>query len=265
MSTLAPNFLDLSIIESLESYIPIIVLPQLSGPHWGSNIPGIEKRKFKLSSFKPTSAVALRTGLFHSPETVGLLREEAVDRFLRWREVERAVREIKSSGKRKRDSEQQTAREGWTKAQWEMEWMENHSLHVARRMRDATITQRSIERDRSRREETNHQLLFPDSPSENLCDYDDDSLNIYGPNEEKNEDYQGPSLQPSSSISLDPLHLPSLFFFSISLFVPLKSRVKQSVRSLWNWKREVSAMQMAIIGSVGFCFGLGVGLFSRYY
>jgi len=148
-----------------------------------------------------------------------------VDRFLRWREVERAVREIKSAGKRKRDIEQETGTEGWSKAKWEMEWMENHSLHVARRMREVTITQRAATKDQSLSKE---------------------------------------SFQPSSSISFDPLHLPSLFFFSLSLFDPLKSRMKQCVTGFWgDWDWKLSAMQMAIIGGVGFCFGLGVGLFSQ--
>ena len=216
-----PTLLDVAIIESLESYIPIIVLPRLSGPHRRPNTPHIDKKKFKLSSFKPTSAVALRTGLFHSPETAGLLRAEAADRFLRWREVERAVGEIKSSGKRKRDSEQESRTEVWSKAKWEMEWMEDHSLHVARRMRDVTITQKVTTNDQSRSKET---------------------------------------FQPSSLISFDPLHLPSLFFFSLSLFEPLKSKMKQCVTGFfgdWNW------MQTAIIGGVGFCVGLGVGLFSQ--
>jgi hypothetical protein len=148
-----------------------------------------------------------------------------VDRFLRWREVERAVREIKSAGKRKRDSEQETRTEGWSKAKWEMEWMENHSLHVARRMKEVTITPRAATKDQS---------LSKDS------------------------------FQPSSSISFDPLHLPSLFFFSLSLFDPLKSRTKQCVTGFWgDWDWKLSPMQMAIIGGVGFCFGLGVGLFSQ--
>jgi hypothetical protein len=47
-----------------------------------------------LSAFQPSSAVALRSGLFHSPETVALLRSEAVDRFFRWREVEKSVERI---------------------------------------------------------------------------------------------------------------------------------------------------------------------------
>jgi len=242
----APTLVDLSIIESLESYIPIIVLPRISGPHRGPDDLGIQKKRFKLSSFKPTSAVALKTGLFHSPETVGLLRGEAVDRFLRWREVERAVREIKSTGKRKRDSEQRTGTEGWTKAQWEMEWMENHSVHVARRMREGTITQRRS------KEFTDHLLISTrhyDSESPNLYDYN--------PDNEGNEHYQ--ALSP-----FDPLHLPSLFCLSFSLFVPLKSRVKQSVKGLWSdWDWKVSAMQMAIVGGVGFCLGLGMGLCSR--
>ena len=181
--------------------------------------------------------MALKTGLFHSPETVGLLRGEAVDRFLRWREVERAVREIKSAGKRKRDSEPEI---GWTKAQWEMEWMENHSVHVARRMREGTITQRRS------KEFTDHLLI-------SSRHHDDDSPDMYdyNPDEEKNEHYQ--ALSP-----FDPLHLPSLFYLSFSLFIPLKSRVKQSVKGLWDWK--LSAVQMAIVGGVGFCIGLGMRL-----
>jgi len=251
----APTLLDLSIIESLESYIPIIVLPRLSSPHRGpNNSLGIDNRKFKLSSFKPTSATALRTGLFHCPETVGLLRGEAADRFLRWREVERAVREIRSTGKRKRDQEIP----GWTKAQWEMEWMENHSLHVARRMREGTITQRDIPKAQSR---SNYQLLSTDSASEDHGD----SLSMYDPNEEIDERYdRGSSFRPPSSISFDPLHLPSLLFFSLSLFGPVKSRVNQSARGLWGgWNWKLSPMQMAIVGGLGFCVGLGVGLFAQ--
>ena len=173
-----------------------------------------------------------------------------MDRFLRWREVERVVREIKSAGKRKRDSEQETTTEGWSKARWEIEWMEDHSLHVARRMRESTITQSAATKAQSRSKESN---LSTDSPSEQ----DGDSLNVYDPNEKQ-------FFQPSSSISFDPLHLPSLFLFSLSLFDPLKSRVKQCVVGFWgDWNWKLSAMQMAIIGGVGFCFGLGVGLFSQ--
>ena len=197
---------------------------------------------------------ALRTGLFHSPETVGLLRAEAVDRFLRWREVERAVKEIKSTGKRKRDQESP----GWTKAQWEMEWMENLSLHVARRMREGTITQRDVAKAQSR---SNYELLSTDSPSEGHGD----SPSTHDPDEEMDErNDRDSSFQPSSSISFDPLHLPSLFFFSLSLFDPLRSRVKQSARGLWgDWNWKLPTLQMAIVGGVGFCFGLGLGLFAQ--
>ena len=156
---------------------------------------------------------------------MGLLRGEAADRFLRWREVERSVREIKTAGKRKRDSEHEIRMEGWSKAKWETEWMEYHSLHVARRMRESTITQGAATKDQSQSKETFH---------------------------------------PPSSISFDPLHLPSLFFFTLSLFDPLKSKMKQCVTGFWgDWEWKLSAMQMAIIGGVGFCFGLGVGLFSQ--
>jgi hypothetical protein len=167
--------------------------------------------------------------------------------------VERAVKDIKSTGKRKRDQESPT--NGWTKAQWEMEWMENHSLHVARRMREGTITQRNVANTRSRSKESNHQSLSPAS---------DDSQKVYDPNQEEDEHYRGSPFQPSSSISFDPLHLPSLLFFSLCLLNPLKAKVKQSAKGLWgDWSWKLSTMQMAIVGGVGFCFGLGVGFFSQ--
>ncbi|KDQ56771.1 hypothetical protein JAAARDRAFT_59027 [Jaapia argillacea MUCL 33604] len=48
----------------------------------------------KLSSFTPANALALRQGIFRSPETLAMLRMEAGERFLWWREVERGVERI---------------------------------------------------------------------------------------------------------------------------------------------------------------------------
>lgn len=47
-----------------------------------------------LSTFRPESVHAFRHGLFHSPEALATLRLEAVDRFLRWREIERGVESV---------------------------------------------------------------------------------------------------------------------------------------------------------------------------
>lgn len=169
-----------------------------------------------------------------------------MDRFLRWREVERVVKEIKSTGKRKRDSEQESLTERWSKAKWEVEWMENHSLHVARRIREGTITQRTVTKAQSRSKESNQ-----------ASEQDGDCPFTYDPNEKE-------PFQHASSISFDPLYLPSLLFFSLSLFDPLKSRVKHCVTVFWgDWSWKLSAMQMTIIGGVGFCLGLGVGLFTQ--
>jgi hypothetical protein len=51
-------------------------------------------------------------------------------------------------------------------------------------------------------------------------------------------------------IPFDPLHLPSLFVFSLSLFAPLKERVASAMGSL--------GVQVALLG--GFCVGFGVGV-----
>ncbi|TDL27823.1 hypothetical protein BD410DRAFT_835114 [Rickenella mellea] len=75
-----------------------------------------------LSSFRPTSAFALRTGLFRSPKTLKALRREGADRFVRWVEVAGAVAlaakgEGKETGYDMRD--QESGGMHWSKAEWE--------------------------------------------------------------------------------------------------------------------------------------------------
>lgn len=96
--------------------------------------------RLPVSAFRPSSTHALRAGIFRSPETVNLLRSEAADRFLRWREIERAACTIHES--RTDTRSQQGA--AWDKVAWEIEWDATLlSRDVARRLRENTATSAS--------------------------------------------------------------------------------------------------------------------------
>ena len=94
-----------------------------------------------MSSFRPSSSSALCNGLFRSPETLSSLRYEAAERFLRWREVERAVENIAAIH---RETVHYIAEksQGWDKASWEAEWEMQLSQDVATRARENTVTTR---------------------------------------------------------------------------------------------------------------------------
>jgi hypothetical protein len=96
----------------------------------------LSRARLPVSAFRPSSTQALRAGIFRSPETLNLLRTEAADRFLRWREIERATTTVHESRKDTR------ALQGvaWDKAAWETEWDATLSRDVARRLRENTAT-----------------------------------------------------------------------------------------------------------------------------
>ncbi|KDR72540.1 hypothetical protein GALMADRAFT_270524 [Galerina marginata CBS 339.88] len=279
-----PTPLDREIISSLSKHIPLIPLPRLHGPHRGLGHGSASK----LSEFRPASAVALRSGLFHSPETVALLREEAVDRFLRWREVERAVEgiwegshkvhlrkrsmsggrigrklgekewgrsQIGSFGSDAEGGEPQAPKaEKWSKARWEAQWMASHSQEVATRMREGTITERSVKRDRKSSAELfkgdhgEKQNLGPDSGST-----DPESPRLPQERQDGHEHAHMP---------FDPLHLPSLLMFSVSIVGPLRRRVTDSVWGMADALGE-TRVKVALVG--GFCLGLGLGVCARVW
>jgi hypothetical protein len=116
---------DRAIIDGLGAHIPVILLP--AAPR---------SLRLPVSAFRPSSTQALRAGIFHSPETLNLLRGEAAERFLRWREIERAARSVHEARK---DARSQNS-VAWDKAAWETEWDATLSRDVARRLREDTIT-----------------------------------------------------------------------------------------------------------------------------
>ncbi|KAI0305107.1 hypothetical protein B0F90DRAFT_1701360 [Multifurca ochricompacta] len=117
---------DRTIIDGLGAHIPIILLSSI----------GSSRSRLPVSAFRPSSTHALRSGFFHSPETLNLLRSEAADRFLRWREIERAVHTVHES----RTDAQSKRGAAWDKAVWETEWDATLSRDVARRLREGTVT-----------------------------------------------------------------------------------------------------------------------------
>jgi hypothetical protein len=115
-----------AIIDGLGAHIPVILLPST----------GLPRARLPISAFRPSSVHALRTGIFRCPETLSLLRSEAADRFLRWREIERAASTVHESRSNAR-TQQGVA---WDKAAWETEWDATLSRDVARRLRENTTT-----------------------------------------------------------------------------------------------------------------------------
>ncbi|EGO26816.1 hypothetical protein SERLADRAFT_464293 [Serpula lacrymans var. lacrymans S7.9] len=139
ITTSVPSPAEYKLLDALALHIPMIVLPELSDNDHHSG-------RLHLSSFCPRSGVALRSGLFRSPETISMLRFEAAERFLRWREVEREVKNIAQSRKDvfgpavKPKSEEPV----WDKAEWEAQWDHTLSKDVTRRLREDTITARPV-------------------------------------------------------------------------------------------------------------------------
>ncbi|KAF9452130.1 hypothetical protein P691DRAFT_805661 [Macrolepiota fuliginosa MF-IS2] len=216
----APTPLDRRLINELGSQIPLIVLPRLQ-PHPQDSL--LEK----LSSFRPSTAVALRSGLFNSHETLSLLRSEATDRYFRWREVERAVSHIHIQPP-SHFAQPARSYSRWDKARWESDYLASLSHDVAKRARNATIT-----RQRSSQQHDPTKDLGLDDKTNQLLPRD-----LCAP--------------------LDPLHLPSLFLFSISLLNPLRARLRKSISDFLDSLGSERNVRIALLG--GFCVGLGIGL-----
>ncbi|KAI6165295.1 hypothetical protein EDD17DRAFT_1438254, partial [Pisolithus thermaeus] len=134
LSKSGPSENEDSLIDALATHIPVIVFRY-----------GLDRTRFPsrphMSSFRPSSASALRNGLFRSPETLLSLRYEAAERFLHWREIERAVESIHTSNREIAHHFLEKA-PSWDKAKWEAEWESRLSHDVATRSRENTVTNR---------------------------------------------------------------------------------------------------------------------------
>ncbi|KAL6298945.1 hypothetical protein BKA93DRAFT_708155, partial [Sparassis latifolia] len=223
----APSTTEKALLVALSPHIPLIVFPPLisqpSRPSYPSSAypyfqayldppPATLPGTVTLSAFRPSSTSALRAGLFRTPETLSVVRAEAAARFLRWREVERAVDAVPPSPSVREPPSHGSLR--WDKAEWEAQWEHTLSQDVAVRRRSP------------------HAPARPGPQSA-----DDRCMN-----------------------ALDPLHIPSLVVFSLSLLSPLRTRVEASVS---NGTERMSfgfgsGLGLALVGA--FCAGIGIGL-----
>ncbi|EKM78299.1 hypothetical protein AGABI1DRAFT_107519 [Agaricus bisporus var. burnettii JB137-S8] len=240
-----PTVLDCLLIKELGNEIPLIVLPRLHSP------PQEPSLLHKLSSFRPSTAVALRSGLFNCPDTLSLLRSEATDRFFKWREVERMITHIRPRPSLSQFSHLRTLKTSmrWDKEKWESEYLTSFSQDVAGRARGVVMRQPVLTLLNQRR----NSFINEEGEDEKDLDSDDDD----------EKEYLLPPQDSSSSSSssytpLDPLHLPSLMFFSISLLKPLRIRLHRSISGFFESIASEKNVRVALLG--GFCVGLGIGV-----
>ena len=172
---------------------------------------------------------------------------EGAERFLRWREVRKALgsSSLSSPFAERITGEKEDLWVEWSESERE-EWGGRLSYDVAsareraqalggkeaaekakfkRRGRDDTVTQRTF---------TRHQPLISRSST-------------YSPPCSRSHSYS--TFAPIPAISFDPLHFPSLVMFGLSLFRPAVSKQVRGWR--WKWRWEVG---VALVG--GFCLGM---------
>ncbi|KAF9011723.1 hypothetical protein BDQ17DRAFT_784403 [Cyathus striatus] len=219
-----PTIQQTTLLTSLSPVIPIIPFSTSRRLPPTLSLPGT-------SPFHPDNTHALQR-LFR-PDTLNLLRSEAADKFLKWREVHRTVAQIERQSQSSNTSTKievdEGEEKGWDKQKWELEYLHTLSLDVARmRARSSTITP-------SHSSFTNHSSCLPSSSS------------VSAP--------PGTALGP-----IDPLHLPSLILFSLSLLGPLKHSVIRMFREAVGVLGDGRVRAALVSGVVvGFGVGLGVG------
>ncbi|KAI0634606.1 hypothetical protein C8Q77DRAFT_1157401 [Trametes polyzona] len=278
----SPSPAEKSLIDILSPHIPIIVLPLASASRDPPPNVSYKVHNPHISSFRPASIDALRTGLFRNPSTLAALRAEAASRFLRWREVERAVRRVQQ-GVRSPSSSQTSSslktpmpphahpasmdddRKGWwDKGAWEAEWegelSQEVALHLRRRRRSVPLsslpTMTHLPRQTS---------YFHRAPAD---------LATPMPREAHPDEGRLVSPPCAGPASFDPLHLPSLFVFSFSLLGALRTRVFRSLGFSGSKNRtprqsrtlSIEGKQDGHSGTRGFghTFGLGLALVSAF-
>ena len=289
--SLALTTFEHTLIAELSAHIPLIILPPL--PHTLRQSRSISVHEpdhlglghplsnAPLSAVTPDSALALRNALYRRPESLATLRIEAVDRFMRWREVERAVGSLLRSPEARatrRVSAQRTPRahtgleqspianrrgEGrWDKTRWEAEWEGTLSTDVAKTLRTRRATNpRTTVTDYFNREEssttstaTHNERSMPHDCCSSSCPR---SAHVRG--------------DGVPSPSFDPLHIPSLLAFSISLLAPLKARFGRMFRfhsspaddamsSSDKLPSDVDTNMRGWVLAGAFCAGVGIGL-----
>ncbi|RPD61816.1 hypothetical protein L226DRAFT_534000 [Lentinus tigrinus ALCF2SS1-7] len=247
--------IEKTLVESLSSHVPIILLPT-STPNALPTPSHDRSRRAStshLSSFRPNSMDALRSGLFRTPTTLATLRSEAASRFLRWREVERAVERVQWSTGTVRAPNvpgpsshvRSPSNEWWDKQTWEAQWEGSLSQEVALHLR------------RRRRSDPPRRT----SPLSSLSTIgrQPSSFDTIPPSEDNEQSLITPPCAPAS---FDPLHLPSLLAFSFSLFGALRTRIARSIGfqgTATTPTRPVSGRERKKTNGRSFAYKFGIG------
>ena len=229
-------------------YTVLIILTSTSPTHFDTSLveklsphipvialppfPPSRRSSQHLSSFRPANSAALRSYLFRSPETLACLRMEAADRFLRWREVHRVHNALTlsiptTSPSHLKIRPRSPTKVRWNKADWEAEWDYKLSKEVS---------------------DLHTSMLPPPSPSKPPSPGNSSSCATY-----------------YSPTTFDPLHLPSIFMFSLSLLAPLRHRIfgepVEILDSPTATTKSTESVNWGILGIVGaFCAGIGLGV-----
>lgn len=275
------------LIAELSTHIPLIILPPFTDTFRQSqNTLGHEQdhppifpalSKARLSSIRPESVLSLRDSIYRRPETLATLRLEAADRFLRWREIERAVGHLmespNSGTKRSVPSSQRANRTDtrleqlpiverrknvrWDKSRWEAEWEGTLSTDISRTLRTR----------RDRVPVTDYFNSVAASPVSTIS-HDHHSAIHHPALPSRKASY--PHDDGVTPPPFDPLHIPSLVTFSISLLAPLKAKVAQAFRfhssppdDVVTPDKSSSDVGSSVRGWVlagAFCAGVGVGI-----
>jgi hypothetical protein len=229
-------------------YTALIILTTTSPTHFDTSLveqlsphipvialppfPPSRRSSQHLSSFRPGNSIALRSHLFRSPEALASLRMEVADRFLRWREVHRVHNALTlsvttTSPTLLKGHSYLPTKARWNKADWEAEWDYKLSKEVS---------------------DLNKLTLPPPSPSK--------------PPSPSNSNGSCPAYY--SPTTFDPLHLPSIFMFSLSLLSPLRYRIfGEPIESLGGptTTRSTKPVNWGFLGIMGaFCAGVGLGM-----
>lgn len=243
-----PAFVNLLSSPCSPFYTALIILTATSPTHFDTSLvdqlsphipvialppfPPSRRSSQHLSSFRPANSTALRSHLFRSPETLASLRTEVADRFLHWREVYRVHNALTlsvaaTSPTLVKGNPYSPTKTRWNKSDWEAEWDYNLSKEVFDLNNKSTIPPPSPSK--------------PPSPS----------------NSSSCPAYYAPT-------SFDPLHLPSIFMFSLSLLSPLRYRIfREPVDTLESptTARSTKPLNWGILGVMGaFCAGIGLGM-----
>ena len=229
-------------------YTALIILTTTSPTHFDTSLverltphipvialppfPPSRRSSQHLSSFRPTNSTTLRSHLFRSPETLSSLRMEAADRFLRWREVHHVHNALTlsvatSSPALLKGHSCSPTKVRWNKVDWEAEWDYKLSKDVS---------------------DLNKSTLPPLSPSKPPSPSNSNSSCAA---------YYSPT-------TFDPLHLPSVFMFTLSLLSPLRYRIfGEPMETLGGpaTTRNTKPINWGFLGIMGaFCAGIGLGM-----